>query len=47
MQQSVQETVDTVEAKVSELTAALKPRLRGVLHEAAFADHMTCTFGGR
>ena len=37
MQQSVQETVDTVEAKVSELTAALKPRLRGVLHEAAFA----------
>ena len=28
---------DTVEAKVSELTAVLKPRLRGVLHEAAFA----------
>jgi len=28
---------DTVEQKVSELTAALKPRLRGVLHEAAFA----------
>jgi hemolysin III len=27
----------TVEDKVSELTAALKPRLRGVLHEAAFA----------
>jgi len=28
---------DTVEAKVHELAAALKPRLRGVLHEAAFA----------
>jgi hemolysin III len=28
---------DTVEAKVAELTAVLKPRLRGVLHEAAFA----------
>jgi hemolysin III len=28
---------DTVEAKVHELTAVLKPRLRGVLHEAAFA----------
>ena len=28
---------DTVEQKVHELTAALKPRLRGVLHEAAFA----------
>ena len=28
---------DTVETKVHELTAALKPRLRGVLHEAAFA----------
>ena len=27
----------TVEDKVGELTAALKPRLRGVLHEAAFA----------
>jgi hemolysin III len=26
-----------VDAKVQELTAALKPRLRGVLHEAAFA----------
>jgi len=35
--QAVQDTVDTVEAKVSGLTAALKPRLRGVLHEAAFA----------
>ena len=28
---------DTVEAKVQDLAAALKPRLRGVLHEAAFA----------
>ena len=28
---------DAVEAKVQELTAALKPRLRGVLHEVAFA----------
>jgi len=28
---------DTVEAKVHELAAAIKPRLRGVLHEAAFA----------
>ncbi len=28
---------DIVEIKVAELTAALKPRLRGVLHEAAFA----------
>ena len=28
---------DSVEQKVHELTAALKPRLRGVLHEAAFA----------
>jgi hemolysin III len=28
---------DAVEAKVHELAAALKPRLRGVLHEAAFA----------
>ena len=28
---------ESVEAKVAELTAALKPRLRGVLHEAAFA----------
>jgi hemolysin III len=28
---------ETVEAKVAELTAALKPRLRGVLHETAFA----------
>ena len=28
---------DTVEQKVHELTAALKPRLRGVLHQAAFA----------
>jgi len=28
---------DSVEAKVHELTAVLKPRLRGVLHEAAFA----------
>ena len=37
MQQSVQETVDTVEAKVAGLSAALKPRLRGVLHQAAFA----------
>ena len=37
VQSSVQHTVDSVEAKVSELTAALKPRLRGVLHEAAFA----------
>ena len=37
VQQSVHDTVETVEAKVSELTAALKPRLRGVLHEAAFA----------
>lgn len=37
MQQSVSSTVDSVEAKVSELTAALKPRLRGVLHQAAFA----------
>jgi hemolysin III len=38
--QAVQDTVDAVhdvEAKVQELTAALKPRLRGVLHEAAFA----------
>ncbi len=34
MTNSVQESV---EAKVNELTAALKPRLRGVLHEAAFA----------
>ena len=29
--------VHDVETKVHELTAALKPRLRGVLHEAAFA----------
>ena len=28
---------ETVDAKVAELAAALKPRLRGVLHEAAFA----------
>ncbi len=28
---------DVVEAKVAEITAAIKPRLRGVLHEAAFA----------
>jgi hemolysin III len=28
---------DTVEARVHELAAAIKPRLRGVLHEAAFA----------
>jgi hemolysin III len=28
---------ETVEAKVHELAAALRPRLRGVLHEAAFA----------
>ena len=28
---------ETVEATVTELTAALKPRLRGVLHETAFA----------
>jgi hemolysin III len=28
---------DTVETKAHELAAALKPRLRGVLHEAAFA----------
>jgi hemolysin III len=28
---------DTVETKVHELAAAMKPRLRGVLHEAAFA----------
>lgn len=28
---------DAVEARVHELAAALKPRLRGVLHEAAFA----------
>jgi hemolysin III len=28
---------DTVEAKMHDLAAALKPRLRGVLHEAAFA----------
>jgi len=28
---------ETVEARVTELTAALKPRLRGVLHETAFA----------
>lgn len=28
---------DTVETKVHELAAAIKPRLRGVLHEAAFA----------
>jgi hemolysin III len=28
---------DTVEARVHELAAALKPKLRGVLHEAAFA----------
>ena len=34
---SVQDTVGTVETKVHELTEALKPRLRGVLHEAAFA----------
>jgi hemolysin III len=27
----------TLETKVSEVTAALKPRLRGVLHQAAFA----------
>jgi hemolysin III len=36
----VQDAVDVVhdvEAKVHGLTAALKPRLRGVLHEAAFA----------
>ena len=40
MHRAVQDTVDVVhdvEAKVHELTAALKPRLRGVLHEAAFA----------
>ena len=40
MNHAVQGTVDAVhdvEAKVHELTAALKPRLRGVLHEAAFA----------
>jgi hemolysin III len=40
VRQAVQDTVDAVhdvEAKVQELTAALKPRLRGVLHEAAFA----------
>ena len=40
MHQAVQETVEAVhdvEARVHELTAALKPRLRGVLHEAAFA----------
>lgn len=30
-------TLETVEAKVTDLAAALKPRLRGVLHEAAFA----------
>ncbi|CAA9341482.1 MAG: FIG01964566: Predicted membrane protein, hemolysin III homolog [uncultured Frankineae bacterium] len=37
---AVQDAVDVVhdvEAKVQGLTAALKPRLRGVLHEAAFA----------
>ncbi|MGI8535314.1 MAG: PAQR family membrane homeostasis protein TrhA [Mycobacteriales bacterium] len=28
---------DTVEVKAAELAAALKPRLRGVLHQAAFA----------
>lgn len=28
---------DTVETKVHDLAAAIKPRLRGVLHEAAFA----------
>jgi hemolysin III len=28
---------DTVENKISEAAAAIKPRLRGVLHEAAFA----------
>ena len=28
---------DTVEAKVHEIAAVIKPRLRGVLHEAAFA----------
>ena len=28
---------DTVETKVAEIAAALKPRLRGVLHQAAFA----------
>ncbi|MDQ3502440.1 MAG: hemolysin III family protein [Actinomycetota bacterium] len=28
---------ETVEARVAELTAAIKPRLRGVLHETAFA----------
>jgi len=28
---------ETVDARVAELTAALKPRLRGVLHETAFA----------
>ena len=28
---------ETVDAKVAELAAAIKPRLRGVLHEAAFA----------
>ena len=43
---------DTVEAKVHELTAALKPRLRGVLHEAAFAvslvtgTALVCLAGG-
>ena len=44
MNHAVQGTVDAVhdveakvEARVHELTAALKPRLRGVLHEAAFA----------
>ena len=34
----VKEAVEArVEAKVHELAEALKPRLRGVLHEAAFA----------
>ena len=28
---------DTIEHRVADLTAALKPRLRGVLHQAAFA----------
>ncbi len=41
-----------VEAKVAELTAALKPRLRGVLHEAGFAvslvtgTALVCLAGG-
>ena len=31
------DSLDSLETKVSELAEALKPRLRGVLHEAAFA----------